>query len=599
MKEKVKMTHADKADVEKTKKEKGDAELVGNAMAFNYQVKESNEFPLPSSSLSVSSGFCTHFLNLSSDTSMTRSPSVLKVPILVILETTTLPPILEIPTETPVSIALSPLQVTPTILIMQQNTTTIPTQLIITDAPTITTVLQRHTANLIQNYSMKPESSKIQTITVDPKQESEKSALEIRKTMHENKYFNRNPANHALYHALMEALIEDENAMDKGVVDTVKDHKRRHDDDEDDNEDLPAGPNQGKKTKKRRTKESESSKIPSTTKETSKGKASSKSFKTGKSATTKELIKEPTNEVEMDDVVNTTVKDVVHDSINHMMTLHKLRTKLQCKIGSNKLQGLLLLIRNGTSDPLTFNDVMATAIDFSKYVLNRLQIDHLSQEILGGPTYNLLKGTCTNSFELGPFPLKSHPGHLTVAAEYFFNNDMEFLKSSDSKKSTIKHGYDKDAENGIKHWGERSQKILGVKSVSVKKLYGYGQLKEIVMKRVDRQLYEFKESDFMDLHLNNIEDMLLLVVQQKLFHLNDNDIFDFIVALRMFTISLIIKIRVEDLQLGIKSYQKKLNITEPQKKLPEIKFKELYTPSHKPPGVIYKDLNKQKTCDVS
>ncbi|GKF57369.1 hypothetical protein Tco_0170906, partial [Tanacetum coccineum] len=50
--------------------------------------------------------------------------------------------------------------------------------------------------------------------------------------MHANKSFNRNPANHQLYHALMEALIEDENAMDRGVADTVKDHKRKHDDDE-------------------------------------------------------------------------------------------------------------------------------------------------------------------------------------------------------------------------------------------------------------------------------------------------------------------------------------------------------------------------------
>nr|GEZ72280.1 hypothetical protein [Tanacetum cinerariifolium] len=40
-------------------------------------------------------------------------------------------------------------------------------------------------------------------------------------TMNENKSFNRNHANHASYHALMEALREDENDMDKGVVDTV------------------------------------------------------------------------------------------------------------------------------------------------------------------------------------------------------------------------------------------------------------------------------------------------------------------------------------------------------------------------------------------
>nr|GEW75651.1 hypothetical protein [Tanacetum cinerariifolium] len=43
---------------------------------------------------------------------------------------------------------------------------------------------------------------------------------------------------------------------------------------------------------------------------------------------------------------------------------------------------------------------METLIDFSKYVLNLLQIDHLTQEILVGPAYNLLKGTFTSSIEL-------------------------------------------------------------------------------------------------------------------------------------------------------------------------------------------------------
>nr|GEW38177.1 hypothetical protein [Tanacetum cinerariifolium] len=70
-KEKDEMTEAAKADVEKTTKEKGDAELDGNAMTSDYQVKVSAELPLPSSSLSVSSGFGTHFLNLSFDASLT------------------------------------------------------------------------------------------------------------------------------------------------------------------------------------------------------------------------------------------------------------------------------------------------------------------------------------------------------------------------------------------------------------------------------------------------------------------------------------------------------------------------------------------------
>ncbi|GJX42593.1 putative reverse transcriptase domain-containing protein [Tanacetum coccineum] len=77
----------------------------------------------------------------------------------------------------------------------------------------------------------------------------------------------------------------------------------------------------------------------------------------------------------------------------------------------------------------------------------------------------------------------------------------------------------------------------------------------------------------------------------KLFHLNDSDIVDFIVALCMFTRSLIIKRRVKDLQVGVESYQKKLNITESQKTFPELEFKELYTPSHKLPGTVRDELH--------
>nr|GFA60923.1 hypothetical protein [Tanacetum cinerariifolium] len=123
--------------------------------------------------------------------------------------------------------------------------------------------------------------------------------------------------------------------------------------------------------------------------------------------------------------------------------------------------------------------------------------------------------------------------------------------------------------------------IIGLKSVSVKKLHEYGYLEEIVVKRSDQQLYKFKEGDFVDLHMNDIEDMLLLVVQHKLFHLDRSVIIDFIMALRMFTRSLILNRRVEDLQLGVETFL-------------EIEFKEPYTTSYDPPGIVYVDLNKQK-----
>ncbi|GJR77787.1 hypothetical protein Tco_0090152 [Tanacetum coccineum] len=121
--------------------------------------------------------------------------------------------------------------------------------------------------------------------------------------------------------------------------------------------------------------------------------------------------------------------------------------------------------------------------------------------------------------------------------------------------SVAKVGFDKDVERGIKHWGSKRQlfyrsqlnrflkhdvyphlKILSVKSVKVNKLHGYGYLEEIMVRRADRQLYKFKEE----------------------------------------------------------SYQKKLNITKPQKDFPGISAKELYTLSFDPPGVVYEDLNKKK-----
>ncbi|GJY11428.1 hypothetical protein Tco_0379613 [Tanacetum coccineum] len=69
-------------------------------------------------------------------------------------------------------------------------------------------------------------------------------------------------------------------------------------------------------------------------------------------------------------------------------------------------------------------------------------------------------------------------------------------------------------------------RILSVVSVHVKKKFGYGYLKEIVVKRADQQLYKFKGGDFPYLHPNNIEDMLLLLTQNKLFNLDGDVIVD-------------------------------------------------------------------------
>ncbi|GKB50998.1 hypothetical protein Tco_0901751 [Tanacetum coccineum] len=47
-----------------------------------------------------------------------------------------------------------------------------------------------------------------------------------------------------------------------------------------------------------------------------------------------------------------------------------------------------------------FDELMSTPIDFSGYILNDLKIKNLTQEVLLGPAFRLLKGTCSNYAEL-------------------------------------------------------------------------------------------------------------------------------------------------------------------------------------------------------
>ncbi|GJX20222.1 hypothetical protein Tco_0222899 [Tanacetum coccineum] len=59
----------------------------------------------------------------------------------------------------------------------------------------------------------------------------------------------------------------------------------------------------------------------------------------------------------------------------------------------------------------------------------------------------------------------------------------------------------------------------------------------------DNILYKFKEGDFPRLWINDIEDMFLLVVQNRLNNLLGDDVADFVIALRMYTRSLVIQKR--------------------------------------------------------
>nr|GFA81077.1 hypothetical protein [Tanacetum cinerariifolium] len=123
--------------------------------------------------------------------------------------------------------------------------------------------------------------------------------------------------------------------------------------------------------------------------------------------------------------------------------------------------------------------------------------------------------------------------------------------------------------------------------------HSYKNLDWITIRRDDDKLYKFKEGDFKRLHLQDIEDMLLLLVQGKLTNLAVEERFTYNVSLRMFTRSIVIQRRVEDLQLGFESYKKRLNLTKPDTYRSDLKRREAYTAYSNPRGFIYQNKDKK------
>ncbi|GJR22484.1 integrase, catalytic region, zinc finger, CCHC-type containing protein [Tanacetum coccineum] len=234
------------------------------------------------------------------------------------------------------------------------------------------------------------------------------------------------------------------------------------------------------------------------------------------------------------------------------------------------------------------DELISTPIDFSSFVLNGLKIKNLTQEILLGPAFKLLKGTRSNYAELEydfeecykalsekfdwenpeggdypfdlskPLPLIKHRKHQKVPFEFFINNDLKYLQggistitytTSTTKKKAAKYDLPGIEDMVLNIWSPVKvaydrYRILAVTHVKVMRKDGYGYLEEIVVRRDDNALYRFKEGD---------------------------DVADFAIAVRMFTRSLVIQKQVEDLQVGVESYQKKINVTKPDTTRPDLR----------------------------
>ncbi|GJS27213.1 hypothetical protein Tco_0487833 [Tanacetum coccineum] len=467
--------------------------------------------------------------------------------------------------------------------------------------------------------------------------------------MESNKSIHRSNEQKNLYKALVDAYESDKLILDT-YGDTVSFKRRR--DDEDKDEEPSARSNRGSK-RRRAGKEPESTSAPKEKTSKASGKSTEGSKSHHKSAGESTQAEEPINTAKdlkepahQEFKIGVTEDQPDEETSQHPDWFQKPTRPPTLDRDWNKtlpdahglVQPWISSLAQMEGPHESFNELMDTPLDFSAFVMNRLKVDTLTPELLTGSTFKLMKGSCKSL----PLPLiPNSRGRQVIPFDHFINNDLTYLSGGDSSRkyttsvtktkaadyghikwiedlvpntmwSQVPVDYDKHALWGISYWGRKRQqfyafvvnresardvyskrRIIAVTKLEIVEWQNYKHLDWITVRRDDDKLYKFKEGDLKRLRIQDIEYMLLLLVQGKLTNLTVEEFFTFNVSLRMFTISIVIQRRMEDLQLGVESYQKKLNLTKPNTYRSDLKRREAYSAYSNPRGFIYQNKDKK------
>nr|GEV97449.1 hypothetical protein [Tanacetum cinerariifolium] len=301
------------------------------------------------------------------------------------------------------------------------------------------------------------------------------SEMELKKILIEkmegNKSIQRSDEQRNLYKALVDSY-----ESDKIILDTYRETvtlKRRRDDDANKDEEPFAGPDRGSK-RRRKGKEPESASAPMETATRSAGRSTQGSKSRQASASKSAFAEEPMQTTFQMEEPSHLEFDIDRDWNKTVSATH----------GSIQLWISKLLKRSNSRS--SFNELMDTPLDFSNSLINRLKADTLTPELLAGPTYELMKGSCKSLIELEshleevfktttdqlgrvnpegqqyphnmlkPLPLiPNNCGRRVIPFEHFINNDLEYLRGgASSRKYTTSITKTKVADYGHIKWIE-------------------------------------------------------------------------------------------------------------------------------------------------
>nr|GFA38084.1 hypothetical protein [Tanacetum cinerariifolium] len=279
-----------------------------------------------------------------------------------------------------------------------------------------------------------------------------------------------------LYKALVEAY-----ESNKIILDTYRETvtlKRRRDDDADKDEEPSAGLDRGSK-RRREGKEPESASAPMETATRSADRSTQGSRSRQASASESALVEEPmqtTSQMEEPSHpefdIGAEDQPIVQSSQHPEWFSQQQKPPSSDRAWNNtvpvvheSIQPWISELAKRSNSRSSFNELLDTPLDFSNFPINRLKVDTLTQELLAGPTYELMKGSCKSLVELeyhlkevfkattdqldwvnpegeqyphnllDPLPLiPNNRGRHLIPFEHFINNDLEYLRGGASSR---------------------------------------------------------------------------------------------------------------------------------------------------------------------
>ncbi|GJX33361.1 hypothetical protein Tco_0243216 [Tanacetum coccineum] len=218
-------------------------------------------------------------------------------------------------------------------------------------------------------------------------------------------------------------------------------------------------------------------------------------------------------------------------------------------------------------------------IDQMKIFLKRNIVWESRKEILVSPhprkTTPLVQ-SCQRDPEAPPLSLinqdllylkkgSSGPEKIVLSLHKFpaiiFNDDDIEERTSRWVNKCVKK-FNPYARYGVEHWKNPHAKIF-----YIRKQKEPGKPKEIVARRANECIVSITEPDYKNLNKNDIEDMYLLIMNGKVPDYAETGL---LWSLSVFIRSSVIWERVHDFQLGIESYQQKVNLTAPTISFPGV-----------------------------